>query len=139
MAGPATLDDAVTAAKKVLGDKAQIPEPKSDPEKLADDLEKAFDEFKTSCDDVEAKLLAYEDAISDYKNAQRQNAAVFAKADFGLDEKSKDDVKKIKQAQKIFDSYFASDAAEVDKELKGTDELDKHLIQLGKYKPSIKS
>jgi hypothetical protein len=137
MAGPETLDDAVKAAKKILGDKADIPEPKSDPAKLTEDVEKAFDEFKKSCDDVEAKLLAFEDVISDYKNAQRQNAAVFAKADFGLDEKSKDDAKKIKLAQKIFNDYFASDAAEADKDIKGADELDKHLIQLGKYKPSV--
>jgi exonuclease VII small subunit len=137
MAAAKDLAEAIEQAKKVLGEKAVIPPPKNDPDKLMDAFNKATAEFEESRDDIEAKLLAMENAVSAYKNGMKQNAAIYQRADFDLDDKSKDDVKKIKQAQKIFNDFFASDQSDADKEMKLLDELDKHVIQLNKHKPSL--
>ena len=135
MAG--SLKEVIEQAKKVLGDKAKIPDPKDDPKKLKDDFDKAFDKLDVARGNVESELLAVENAISAYKNGQKQNAAVYQRADFDLNEKSKDDAKKIKLAQKLFSDYFATAQSAADKEMKALDELDKHVIQLSKYKPSL--
>jgi hypothetical protein len=132
-----SFDDATEQAKKVFGDHADIPPPKNDPEKLRDSFDKAAGEFDGARDTVEAKLLAMENAISTFKNGMKQNAAIYERANFGLNDKSKDDAKKIKLAQKIFSDYFTNGHSRADRELKMLDELDKHVIQLGKYKPSL--
>jgi hypothetical protein len=132
-----SLKEVIEQAKKVLGDKAKIPDPKDDPKKLKDDFEKAFDKLDVARGNVESELLGVENAISAYKNGQKQNAAVYQRADFSLNEKSKDDAKKIKLAQKLFSDYFATAQSAADKEMKALDELDKHVIQLSKYKPSL--
>jgi hypothetical protein len=54
--------------------------------------------------------------------------------DYGLDPKKPDDKKKIDQAQKLFTDYFKDSQKDVDDMMKTIDELDKHLIQLSKYK-----
>ena len=132
-----SLEDAIEQAKKVLGNQADIPPPKNDPEKLRENFDKASGEFEGARNDIEAKLLAIENAIAAFKNGMKQNAAIYERANFGLNEKSKDDAKKIKLAQKIFSDYFANGHARADREIKMLDELDKHIIQLGKYKPSL--
>jgi hypothetical protein len=131
-------DDAIEQAQKVLGDKAKIPPPKTLPDKFQNDYEKAFKEFDAAREDSENKLLALENTVSAYTNAQQQNAAVYQREDFGLDRKSKDDAKKIKLAQKIFSDFFNNFQKQGEAERKVIDELDKHLIQLGRYKPSLK-
>jgi hypothetical protein len=132
-----SLAETIEKAQKMLGPKAKVPSPKVDPLKLLDDFEKLFDGFNKIRDDVEAKLLELEDAVSAYKNGQKQNAAVYQRADFDLNEKSKDDAKKIKLVQKLFSDYFAGAQASTDKQMKVLDELDKHVIQMSKYKPSL--
>jgi cell division septum initiation protein DivIVA len=125
-------DKAKVQALKALGDGAEVPD-------LADTITKAyktFDEansaFKASREACEEKLLAFDNANAAFINAIEQFRARVEKNDFKLDDKK--DVKKIQQAQKIL-------MAELDgpiKELKGNDraldELNKHLMQLTKYK-----
>ena len=66
----------------------------------------------------------------------KRNAAGYEKETFGLDASSKDDAKKIKQAQEIFARLFAAQENVADDQTKKLDELNRHLVQLQDYKPS---
>lgn len=130
----ADWDKAKAQALKTLGDGAEIPD-------LADPIlkaSKAFTDaqtaFKSSREACEGKLLEVDNANAAMLNALEQFRARIEKNEFKLD--AKKDAKKIQQAQKIL-------TGELDGAIKGLkandkmlDELDKHMIQLGKYKQS---
>ena len=137
MGAPASWDDAVAQAKKIMGNKADIPKPKNDEDKLFDRFSKAYAEFRKAADVVEAALLAHEQALNHFVLSEKQNAAQYENADFGLDERSKEDIQKIKKAQKVFSDYFNSVQSNLAHAIKVLDELDKHYIQIDKYKPSL--
>jgi hypothetical protein len=123
------------AALKILGDKAKVPDSPDAVAKAAKSWDKSFEEFGKSRDACEQKLLAMENANDAERNAIKQFRATIAKADFDLDPKDKDDLKKIQQARDLLTDKLDDSIARhevIDKDL---DELDKHLIQLGKYKP----
>jgi hypothetical protein len=128
-----TLDEAIAQAKKILGEKASIPKPKINRDKLSKDWQVAFSNFDKARNDIESKLVALENTLSAYSNANKQYAALLEKEDFGLNSKSPDDAKKIKKAREVFATYFASKQTLIDKDMKSFDELDKHIIQLTKY------
>jgi hypothetical protein len=130
-----SLDDAIKQAKKVLGDKAVVPSPKIDPEKLDYDLMQQGYSFDKATDNAITELEEMENAVSSYKNGMDQIAAEYEEADFDLNPKSKDDAKKIKGARQIFSNYFAAEQTKADQEMKQLKELGKHLVQLDKYKP----
>jgi hypothetical protein len=131
-----TYETARAAALKILGDKAKVPERPDNLKKANTNLVKALDEFSKTQDACEAKLLAMENANDGALNALKQFLAKIEKNDFNLDSKDKDDAKKIQQARDLLTAPI--DDAIKDRKLndKALDELDKHLIQLGKYKPS---
>jgi hypothetical protein len=135
----ASLSDAIEQAKKILGDGAYIVEPRSPEDKLWDEFNKSYQAFDDSGSNLEASLLALQKTITDWQVALKQNAAQYEKEDFGLDPRSKDDVKKIKQVQKMFSDYFASKLSMFATELRTLDDLDKHSIQLDQYKPSVQA
>lgn len=130
----ADWDKARAQALKTLGDGAEVPE-------LSDAItkaSKAFDDanvaFKASREECEGKLLEIDNANAAFLNAIEQFRARIEKNDFNLD--TKKDAKKIQQAQKML-------TGELDGAIKGLkvndkmlDELDKHMIQMGKYKQS---
>ena len=98
-----SLDDAIKQAKKVLGDKAVVPSPKIDPEKLDYDLMQQGYSFDKATDNAITELEEMENAVSSYKNGMDQIAAEYEEADFDLNPKSKDDAKKIKARHKSCD------------------------------------
>jgi hypothetical protein len=129
------IEAAKAAAKKVLGDKAKIPAPKPVLSTAADQANKAFLVFDKAREDLEAKLLALQNTQSSWKNALEQYADALEASDFDLDPKDKDDAKKIEQAQKIFADWAKNALDILDENVKNLDELDKHMMNITKYKP----
>lgn len=128
----ADWDKARADAIKLLGKDAEVPDLTPAVTKADDAFTKANDAFPAARKELESKLLDLQDANSALTNAVKQLKATVEKSDFGLDRKK--DAKKIQQAEKMLTASL-DDALKtrttVDKTL---DELDKHLIQLSKYK-----
>jgi hypothetical protein len=122
-------------ALKILGDKGQVPDLPDTTNKATTTWDKVYAEFIKSRDACEAKLLAMENANDAVRNAVKQFQAKIAKADFNLDSKDKDQLKKIQQARDLLTGYLDDRIKALEGNDKALDELDKHLIQLGKYKP----
>jgi hypothetical protein len=132
----ADWDKAKAAAIKILGNKAVVPDLPASINKASETFDKTNDAFKASREECEGKLLEIEDATSALGNAVKQFQASVEKSDFKLDSKNKDEAKKIQQARKILTGELGSASKDLAAITKVLDELDKHLIQLGKYKPS---
>jgi triphosphoribosyl-dephospho-CoA synthetase len=120
-------------AMKILGDKAKIPPVPAAVNKACAAFEKATTAFLAARDACADKLLEVENTNDAVGNALKQFSAVIDKEDFNLDAKA--DAKNIQQAQKILQDSLTESAKKVAKNDKDLDELDKHLIQIGKYKP----
>ena len=82
--------------------------------------------------ELEAKVLELQDANINVKNATKQFKNTIDKEDFGLNEKDKDDAKKIQQAAKVIDDFLQANMDAIDKNDKNLDELDKHLVEYKK-------
>ena len=130
----APLDEQETKAKAVLGDGAKFPKQKVDIQALEDKATDAFAKFRTGRDKLEELLQAVEDAEDAVRNGVKTVAAAYETDAFGLDEKKKNDAKKIKQAQQMFSAFFAQKINRIATGDKVMDELQKHLEQLGTYK-----
>ena len=128
-------DSAKSAALKVLGNKAKLPEP-TGIDKSMDGLDTAFEAFDQSRETIEDKVVALQNANADVKKAFEQFGKVVDKSDFGLDKKDKDDAKKIAIAQKILDGFVSAVSIAQDVNNKNLTELSKHIILLSKYKPA---
>jgi hypothetical protein len=134
--GSALYDKAKAAAEKILGKSAKVPDLPPGIEKAFDAKIKANEAFDKSREDLEAKLVEVQNANDGVKNLANQFEAKMEKEDFGLDTKNKDDVKKIQQARKIMTDVLKTGTKNLADDDKILNELDKHVIQLGKYKPS---
>jgi hypothetical protein len=77
-------------------------------------------EFQTAASKIQHSLDAADDEISD--------------DDYGLDDSEPDDKKKIQQAQDLFKKFFARSTKGITDLIKTTDDLNKHVIQMQKYK-----
>jgi hypothetical protein len=130
----AMLEDTKTKAKKLLGPSADIPKEKVDFDKLTKDIMDAYGKLDKIRSDLEAAVLDCETALSAGTNALKQTAAIYEKEDFGLDLKKKDDLKKITQARQLFSTVLKFGMTNLTSQSKDLDELDKHAIQLSKYK-----
>jgi hypothetical protein len=128
-----TYEAAKAAALKVLGKDAKIPPVTSALKTAGDQVGKAYDAFKKSRTDLEAKVLALQNADSSAKNALKQYGEMLQVADFGLDEDDKEVAKNIEQAQKILSAWADANFDIMDKNIKNLDELDKHLMDISKY------
>jgi len=126
-------NEAKAAAMKILGDKAKIPEPKSNQAKLAADYAKADKEYDAAVDVLQSKILALQNMASTAKNAIKQYAEVISKSNFGLDTKDADNKEKIEQAQKLLDGYLDDQIEVHETNIKNLDELDKHSMAISKY------
>lgn len=133
--GSASYDKAKSAAEKILGKSAKVPDLPPTVEKAIEARAKAVEQFNKSREDLEAKLVDVQNANDAIRNQTKQFEAKMEKEAFGLDPDSKDDAKKIQQARKLITDVLKTgvkNLADADKDL---DEVDKHVIQLGKYKP----
>jgi hypothetical protein len=127
-------DKVKAAALKVLGNKGKVPDLPDTIKKAQTSWDKAYEEFTKSREACEAKLLAMQNANDATRNAAKQFGAKLEKSDFNLDSNDKDDQKKIQQAQDLLSGYIDDAVKRLEKNDKTLDELDKHLIQMAKYK-----
>lgn len=130
----ASWDTTKAAAMKILGKDGKIPEPKASYKKGLADEQKAYDAFDKLRKQLEDQLLALQDANSAGRNAVRQLGEIFDKSDLGLDPKDKEASKKIDQAKKILLDWIEEQQSALEANDKNYDELDKHLINISKYK-----
>jgi hypothetical protein len=121
-------------AQKILGDDAKFPDAKVDMDDLIAKMNTAYQGFDSARSDLENKLNDFENATDATGNGAKRVAATYESDDFGLDPKKKEDAKKIKQAQAIFAKFFGEEQGKFKHTDKTIDELQKHLIQLSKYK-----
>jgi len=131
----ALWDIAKAAALKILGKDGEVPDMPDIVQTAADNMGKASDAFDKCREDCEAKLLALQNANDAVRNSLKQFQAKIDASDFKLDSKNKDDLKKIQQARKLLSDRLSSATKHYTDDDKMLDEVDKHLIQLGKYKP----
>ena len=131
----AEWDKTVAAAQKILGKDGKVPDMPANVQKSADAMGKTNEEFDKSREEVEGKLVELQNANDAVKNGLKQFLAKIEKDDLGLDPKKKDDLKKIQQARKMLTDRLSAGVKHYIDDDKTLDELDKHIIQLGKYKP----
>jgi hypothetical protein len=132
------LEDAKAKAEKVLGKGAEMPKERVDLAKLFDNIDKCHDKFSALSGQLEDAIVECENSLSEFGNAVKQNSAIYEKNDFGLNSKRPNEEKLIKQAQAIMAAAFAAQQKTLATSTKTLDELDKHVIQLSKYKgPSL--
>jgi hypothetical protein len=120
--------------QKILGKDAKIPEPKS-LKKVRDDMWSAFAGYQKSCGDLEDKILALQKAGASVKLTLKQYGDEIDDEAFGLNEKDKEDAKKIKGAHDLLKGWADDLEKGIDDEIDELDELDKHVIDFKKYKP----
>src|SRR5271165_5098588 len=113
-------------ALKVLGKDGKIPDPKNF-DKLKSDWWTAFAAYQQARDDMEAKILDLQKTGTGVQLSMKQFGEKLDSEDFGLDPKSKDDAKKIKEAQDILTGFVDGLLTAIDTDVKGLDELDKHV------------
>lgn len=121
-------------ALKILGEGAEVPDLPDTIKKSLKDLGKFNTEFNKSRDDIEEKLLAKQNANDAFINALKQFEAKIEKSDFELDAKNKENSDKIEKARKILTDSLDNNLKRWRDDDKILDDLDKHIIQLGKYK-----
>jgi len=119
-------------ALKILGNGGKVPDVPSTVSAASKAFSAAGDGFKSSREACEAQLLKVDNANAAFLNALEQFRARVEKNDLGLD--AKKDAKKIEQAQKVLTDALDDALKGLKANDKILDELDKHLIQLGKYK-----
>ena len=127
-------DNAKKAALKILGDGAEVPDLADGVTKAISSWDKALEAWKTSRDACEQALLDLDNANSACINNLQQFRARIEKNNFKLDDKK--DAKKIQQAQKLLMPIIDEGIKSYKVIDKTIDELDRHLEQTSKYKPS---
>lgn len=127
-------DNAKKGALKILGDGAEVPDIADGITKAVASWDKAKEAFKTSRDACEQALLDLDNANSAVINNLQQFRAKIEKNNFSLDDKK--DAKKIQQAQKLLVPVLDENIKAYKVIDKTIDELERHLAQTSKYKPS---
>jgi hypothetical protein len=124
-----TWDKAAAEALKVLGKDAKIPDPPKAVVKAMSDFEKAHATFEKARDEIEASILDLQNHNSAVIHALEQNKSKLQKEDFGLKDGDQD---KIKKAQDLLTGALDHIIEGWNDGNKGLDELDEHIILLGK-------
>ena len=104
---PANWDKARADAKKLLGDKGEVPEM---PSALSNGIDKGrdtADAMNAVLSQVQAKLVELQKACGDVVRAGQQFQSSIAKESFGLDPKNPEDLKKIQKARAVLDAYLS--------------------------------
>jgi hypothetical protein len=125
-------DKAVAGAKKIIGDKGKIPEPKGAIIKAREAENKVWGEFDKARNELEDQILALIDATSAIVDAVDQYRDVIAEDDFDLNAKS--DAKKVAAAKKILLTPLDAAIVKVKNNAKNERELNKHLANITAYK-----
>jgi len=120
----------VTAAKKLLGNGAEMPKPRTDPLVALQAANKAVQDFRNSIHGLGDQLLKLQNAIGAYKNTLDQYSDIVDAADFGLDEKKPDDKKKIDAAKNIMQKGIDEKTKEADEYFNELKKLDKIITNL---------
>jgi len=131
----AQWDIVKAAAVKLLGPDAEVPDMPDSVQTAADAMGKASGEFDKARADCEAKLLVLENSNDAVRNGLKQLLAKVEKSDFKLNPKEKDNAKKIAQARALLVAKVNSGIKMYNDDDKMLDEVNKHLVQLGNYKP----
>jgi len=122
-------------AKRILGNGATIPVGKMTMViKNVAEGNKFIPGVEAARDALEKRVLDMQNAGSRIKNSLALADDEISDFDYGLDPKKPDDKKKIDQAQALFTKFFQNSEREIDDFIKSTNELNKHVIQLDKYK-----
>jgi hypothetical protein len=119
---------------KLFGGGVTLPDPKVNIDNLYDKRHDLFEQFKKVRDDLADIMEKYEDANGALKNGVKRMADIYVDDDFGLDRKNKDDAKKLDQAHKLYKAFFDNCLKGLTENEKAVDELQKHLVQLSRYK-----
>jgi Fe2+ transport system protein B len=123
-------------ALKILGKDAEVPDWPDVLEKAGDSMDKAREEFNKVREECESKILALQNSNDAVKNALKQFEAKIEKSDFNLKtDNNKENLKKVLQARKLLTDILTTSVKHWEADDKVLDELDKHVEQLGKYKP----
>jgi hypothetical protein len=125
---------AKTQALKVLGEGGKVPDVPGVVLQASKTFQSMGGAFKTAREACEAQLLKMDNSNSAFMNAIEQFRARVEKNDLGLDPKK--DAKKIEQAQKVLTDALDDSLKDLKDNDKVLDELDRHMIQLSKYKPA---
>jgi len=126
-------DNAVKNAKKVLGDKAKVPDfPKSIPKSMQE-LNKTWDQFDKDREQLKKSLLVVKQKQDSTMEVFEQFEDEIDEDDFGLDTKNKDDLAKIKDGRKILHDALQVSIDNGTDNNKNLRELDKHLMNLMTY------
>jgi hypothetical protein len=128
-------DKAKAAALKILGKDAEVPDMPDVCQKAADAVGKAQEEFDKAREGCEDKVLALQNSNDAVKNALKQFEAKIEKNDFKMDTHNKENLKKVQQARKLLTDALTAGVKYWEADDKMLDELDRHIEQLGKYKP----
>jgi len=124
-----------TTAKKVLGNNAKLPKPRTDPVTALQAANKVVQDFRTSIHGLGDQLLKLQNAIGAYKNTLEQYSDIVDASDFELDEKKPDDKKRIDAAKSIMEKGIAEKVKDADEyfgELKKLDKIITNLRRLDK-------
>ena len=125
---------AKSKALKILGDKAEIPPLPPRLSKTVDDYDAVKGEFTGSAEWCERELSKLANVNSAHIRAIAHFRASVEKNNFDLDEKRKS--KKIQEARKLLVGFLDECSKNYSNNDKTLGELDKHLVQLRKYKQS---
>ncbi|HEX3747106.1 MAG TPA: hypothetical protein VHW09_24385 [Bryobacteraceae bacterium] len=126
----------VAGAKKILGASAKISTGKMAAVfKNADEGNKHSAQFNESRSAIEKKIAEMQTSAAKVKISLSQADDEISDDDYNLDPKKPDEKKKIDQAQALFTKFFQEEKSIMDDYNKTLDDLDKHIIQLTKYKP----
>jgi hypothetical protein len=126
---------ALGEAKNALGKDGDVPIKRMAAVfKAESDYVSLFNGFNATREALEKKLLEMQNALSKVKNTMVQAEDEITASSYGLDEKKPDEKKKVDKAQAALEKYFDDAKGDVDIRIKNADELDKHLIQIARYK-----
>ncbi len=117
--------DAVAAAQKNLGSGGKLPKPSVDPSALEANLYKARDAYDGSRADLEKKILAFQNALSQAKNNFKQYGDMVDGNNFGLDEADPEQKKRIAATTKSLLDWIKGTQTAIDKHIEALDKLDR--------------
>ena len=128
-------DPYVQKALKIVGGNGYVPDEPDSLQKAINDVEDAMEEFDNGRKDLQTKVKALKTPGNEAQQGLRQYLAEVQKSDFGLDLKNKDDAKKVLQARAVLVGPINEAITAFAKYSKDVDELNKHVEELGDYKP----
>lgn len=125
--------DGVKDAKKVLGDKADIPEWHNSISKAVKEANNMLSQFYKDRGKLMDSLLVLKQKLDNAMEEFEQFQDEIDGDDFGLDKKNKDDLQKIKAGRKILHDALQPGIDQCVDNNKSLRELDKHLANLWEY------